>query len=120
MHSVRVLVGVLPEGIHDAVNEVIVRDPDIHMVGFAATPSGLLRAAGTLRADVVVIATVDGGLPGVATHLVDQYPDIRVVAVTPEGRTVLTYALRPRIDSFSGSSVAELAEAIRAPCHETT
>jgi threonine dehydratase len=120
VHSVRVLVGVLPEGIRDAVNAVLVGDPDIDMVGFAATPSGLLRAAGTLRADIVVIATVDGGLPGVATHLVDQYPDIRVVAVAPEGRTALTYALRPRIDNFSGSSVAELAEAIRVPCHETT
>jgi len=118
VHSVRVLVGVLPEGIRDAVHAVITGDSDIDMVGFAATPSRLLRAAGTLRADVVVIATVDGGLPGVATHLVDQYPDIRVVAIAPEGRTALTYALRPRIDSFSGSSVAELAEAIRAPCRE--
>jgi DNA-binding NarL/FixJ family response regulator len=109
----------LPEGIHDAVNEVIVRDPDIDLVGFAATPSGLLRAAGALHADVVVVATVDGAMPGVATHLLDQYPDIQVIAVAPEGRTALTCALRPRIDSFSGSSLAELAEAIRAPCHET-
>lgn len=118
MHSVRVLVGALPDGVRDAVGEVLVREPDIDVVGVAATPSALLQAAGTLQADVVVVLSIDGALPGVATHLVDQYPDIKVVAVAPEGRTALTYALRPRLDSFSGSSPAELAKAIRAACHE--
>ena len=119
MHSVRALVGDLPEALRNAVTDVIVREPDTDLVGYAATPFELLRAAGTLDADVVVVATVDGALPGVATHLVDQYPDIRVVAIAPEGATTLTYALRPRIDVFSGSSLAELAKAIRALCQET-
>jgi threonine dehydratase len=118
VHSVRVLLGVLPDRVHHAVSEVIVGEPDIDMVGVAATPSGLLRAAGALHADVVVVATVDGGLPGVATHLVDQYPDIRVVAVAPEGGSALIYALRPHLDTFLGSSVAELAKEIRAACEE--
>lgn len=108
----------MPTSLREAVREVIVRDLGADLVGFAATPSDLLRAAGTLRADVVLIGTADGSLPGVATHLVDQYPDIQVVAIAPEGRTALRYTRRPRIDSFSGSSVAELAATIRALCHE--
>lgn len=119
MHSVRVLIGALPEGVYNAVSEVIVREPDLDVVGVAATPSGILHAAGMLHADVVVVGIVDGALPGVATHLLDQYPDIRVVGVAPEGRTALMYALRPRIDSFSSSSLTELSKAIRAACHET-
>jgi DNA-binding NarL/FixJ family response regulator len=118
VHSVRVLVGALPDRVRRDVSEVIVREPDVDVVGVASTPSGLLRAAGTLQADVVVVATVDGGLPGVATHLVDQYPDIRVVAVAPEGGSALLYALRPQVDSFLGSSLADLAKQIRAACDE--
>lgn len=118
MRSVRVLVGALPEGLRQVVDEVVVREPDIDVVGVAGSPSGLLRAAGTLRADVVVVAAVDGALPGVATHLLDQFPDIRVVAVAPEARAALMYAMRPRLDEFYGSSPAELANTIRAACHE--
>jgi uncharacterized NAD-dependent epimerase/dehydratase family protein len=109
----------LPRGLQDTVNEVLVGMPDIEATVVATNPSGLLRAAGTLRADVVVVAAVEGDLPGLATHLVDQYPDIRVVAVTPEGRTALTYALHPRVDRYVGSNVAELARTVRAACTDT-
>ena len=119
MHPVRVLVGSLPHGLQDTVNKVLVGMPDIEATVVATNPSGLLRAAGTLRADVVVVAAVDGDLPGLATHLVDQYPDIRVVAVTPEGRTALTYALQPRVDRYAGPNFAELARTMRAACHDS-
>lgn len=118
MQSVRVLLGVLPDGVRAAVTEVVVAEPDIDVVGFAATPVGLLCGAGRLGADVVLLATVDGGLPGVATHLLDQYPHIRVVAVAPEARSALIYALRPGLDTVSGSSPAELTAALRAACHQ--
>jgi DNA-binding NarL/FixJ family response regulator len=118
MYPMRVLVGALPDGVRDAVNEWLVQEPEIEVVGTAATPSALLSAAGTFGVDVVVVATVRGALPGVATHVLDQYPEVRVVAVAPQGQSALLYAQRPRLDSFSGSSLAELASALRAACHE--
>lgn len=72
MHPLRVLVGSLPHGLQDTVNEVLASMPDIEATAVATNPSGLLHAAGTLRADVVVVATVDGDVPGLATHLLDQ------------------------------------------------
>jgi uncharacterized NAD-dependent epimerase/dehydratase family protein len=119
VHPVRVLVGSLPHGLQDTVTEVLAGMLDIDVSVIATNPSGLLRAAGTLRADVVVVAAVDGDLPGLATHLLDQYPDIRVVALAPEGRTALTYALHPRTERYVGSTVAELARTLRAACHDT-
>jgi len=119
VHSVRVLFGALPESLRDALVEVISQESDIELLGVCDGTSLLLSMAGELRADVVVLGAADGGLPGVATHLVDQYPDIRVVAVAPEGRAALVYGLQPRIDTFSGSSPAELAKPIRAACYET-
>jgi threonine dehydratase len=118
VHSVRVLIGALPAPLQEAVSAVVARDPHIELVGLAATPSELLAAAGELDAEVVVVATVDSALPGVATHLLDQYPDIRVVAVAPEGSAALVYSLQPHTDRFSGSSVAGLAESIRAAWHQ--
>lgn len=117
MHSVRVLFGALPADLHDAVSEVVAGEPDLEMVGVAAKPFALLRAAGTLRADVVVVAMAGGEVPGVATHLLDQYPGIRVVVVAPQGRTALVYALRLCVDRFAGSSPQELVRALRRACH---
>jgi hypothetical protein len=117
VHSVRVLFGDLPADLHDAVSEVVAGEPDFELVGVAAKPSALLYAAGTLRADVVVVAAAGGEMPGVATHLLDQYPGIRVVAVAPQAGTALVYALAPRVDRFTGSSPAELVRALRRACH---
>jgi hypothetical protein len=33
-----------------------------------------------------MLAMVDCGLPGIASHLLDQYPHVRVVAVDSDGQ----------------------------------
>jgi DNA-binding NarL/FixJ family response regulator len=116
VHSIRVLLGALPTTVRNAVSDAVIRQTDVELLGFAERPSELLHAAGTLRADVVVVETVDGRLPGIASHLVDQYPDIRVLAVTPEARTALIYTLRPHVDTVTGEKPEDLAAAIRATC----
>jgi len=110
---IRVLLGALPPAVRNAVSEAVGSRADVEVVGAADRPAELLRAAGALDADVVVVATVAGELPGVATHLVDQYPDIRVLAVTGAG-TALSYRLRPQLDEVSCATPDELAAAIRA------
>ncbi|MEU4713989.1 hypothetical protein AB0F73_10115 [Micromonospora purpureochromogenes] len=113
MPSIRVLLGALPTTVRDAVSDAVGGQADVELIGVAAGPSELLRAASALRADVVVVAAVAGALPGVATHLLDQHPDIRVLAVTGAG-TALSYRLRPHLVEFACSTPAELAAAIRA------
>ncbi len=120
MHAVRVLFGALPADLYDAVSEAVAGEPGLEVVGVAAKPSALLRAAGTLRVDVVVVAAAGDEVPGVATHLLDQYPGIRVVAVAPHGGTALVYALRPRVDRCTGSSPPDLVRAVRRACHPVT
>ena len=111
--SIRVLLGVLPATERNAISEAVDSLTDVEVVGVAERPAELLRAAGALDADVVVVATVAGGLPGIATHLIDQYPDIRVLAVTGAG-TALSYRLRPQLDEVSCATPDELAAALRA------
>jgi len=116
VHSVRVLLSALPAVVRDAVSDAAVRQAGLEVVGVADPPSLLLEAAGALRADVVVVATVDGELPGIASHLLDQYPDIRVVGVSADGRRALVHRLSPHTLEVAGATPAELAEAIRATC----
>jgi DNA-binding NarL/FixJ family response regulator len=111
---VRVLLGGLPTSLHRAVSGAIRSQIDIEVVGVAIQPTALLLAAGELRPDVVVVGMVGGGLPGIASHLLDQYPHITVLAIAPDGRQGLIYALRPQVERIDTSSTAELLRTIRA------
>ncbi|MEV0429647.1 hypothetical protein [Micromonospora sp. NPDC050495] len=99
--------------VRDAVLRAVEEQADLEVVGVAADPWELLQAAGAQAADVVVVPAPAGGLPGVATHLLDQYPGIRVLAVTGAG-TAVSYRLRPQLVEVAWATPAELAAAIRA------
>ena len=113
MPLVRVLLGCLPTSLQGAVSAAVRSQIDIEVVGVAIQPTALLLAAGELRPDVVVVGMDCGGLPGVASHLVDQYPDLTVLAVSPDGRHALGYAVHERVERVDTSSPAELVHAIR-------
>jgi DNA-binding NarL/FixJ family response regulator len=112
MRPVRVLFGAMPTPLHAALSEVIRGQTDVEVVGVASRPASLLVAAGTLAADVVVVATVDGGLPGIASHLFDQYPQIWIVAVAPDGQHALVCAMRQYLEHIAFSTPADLVTAI--------
>jgi DNA-binding transcriptional LysR family regulator len=100
MRPVRVLFGALPAALHTALSEAIRSQQDIEV--------------GTLRADVVVVATVGCVLPGIASHLLDQYPHLRVVAVTSDGRRALVSVMRPYVEHIAVPSPADLVRAMRS------
>ena len=53
-------------------------------------------------------------LPGIASHLLDQYPHLRVVAVTSDGRQVLVSVMRPYVEHIAVPSPADLVRAMRS------
>jgi chemotaxis response regulator CheB len=108
------VLGDLPTSLHDTVSGAIRAHIDLKVVGVAVQPTALLLAAGALRPDVVVLALAGGGLPGLATHLLDQYPRLCVLALEPGARQGLRYALRPCIDRVETSSSAELVRALKS------
>jgi len=114
MCPVRVLFGALPATLHATLSEAIRSQADIEVVGVASQPTTLLVAAGTLRADIVVVAMVDCGLPGIASHLLDQYPQIWVVAVASDGRQAVVSAMRPHVEHIAGPSPTDLVRAMRS------
>ena len=115
MHPVRVLFGALPETVYAAFVEAISSQQDMAVVGVVSRPTSLLVEAGRLAADIVVVATVDQALPGVASHLLDQYPHITVVAVTADVRQAQVCVLRPYVEHIAVASPADLVRAMRSP-----
>jgi DNA-binding NarL/FixJ family response regulator len=115
MRPVRVLFGALPAALHAALSEAINAQTDIEVVGVASRPMSLLAEVGTRQADTVVVALVDHAPPGITSHLLDQYPHIRVVAVAADGRQALVSVLRPHVEHVTVSSPADLVRAIRWP-----
>jgi predicted glycosyltransferase len=110
--TIRVLLGALPEDVRNTISQAASGGGDLELVGVVTRPVELLAAAGALAADVVVVAAVAGALPGIATHLVDQHPAIRVIAVTG-GEAALSFRLRPCLDQVRCTTTEELVEAIR-------
>jgi DNA-binding NarL/FixJ family response regulator len=114
MRPVRVLLGSLPARLRDDLSQAISSEPDLDVVGVVSRPTTLLLAAGRLRADVVVVAMFDQGFPGIASHLLDQYPQIWVVAVTIDGRQALAATTRPHTEQIALTSLADLVRTIRS------
>jgi hypothetical protein len=117
--TVRILLGALPTSLLGAVAELVRSHQDLEVVGAVPQPSDLLLAAGLLRADVVLVGMVGEGLPGIASHLLDQYPHLKVAAVAPDAQQVLVYTSRPHLIRLPVppapvlSPVDVLADAIR-------
>jgi DNA-binding NarL/FixJ family response regulator len=91
---------VLLAGLPQALQHTLERNLAQH-VDLAVTSVGnhleVLLAVGEREADVVVLGIHDRDLPGVATHLLDEYPHLRILAVRTCGQHAEVYELLPRL-----------------------
>jgi DNA-binding NarL/FixJ family response regulator len=110
---IRVLLAV-PSSLRNALHPVLSDADDIEVATTAVDALEILLAAGALPADVVVIVIEDEAIPGIATHLLAEYPHLRVLGVTGDGQRAALYELEPRQVSLGEISPSGLLDAIRA------
>jgi DNA-binding NarL/FixJ family response regulator len=113
LHPIRILLGPLPPRVRDALERSLSAHADMEVVGAVTTPIEVLLAVGRTSTDVVLLGLEDGDLPGIASHLLDEYPAVRVLAVSSDLRQALLYELRPHLVHLGEVSPDGLAEAIR-------
>jgi hypothetical protein len=110
---IRVLLAELPQTLQYALD----RDLSQH-ANLAVTSVGdhleVLLAVGERGADVVILGIQDRDLPGIATHLIDEYPHLRILAVRAHGQRVQVYELLPQLVPISEVSPAGLPDVISA------
>jgi DNA-binding NarL/FixJ family response regulator len=113
----RVLLAGLP-ALRDVLDHVLDAADGIELVGTTAEPSQILLATGQSKPDVVVVEIEGHELPGIATHLLAEYPDLKVLGVTHDIRRALLYELRARLVPLGPLSprglVVVIKEAMRA------
>ncbi|WP_433383283.1 hypothetical protein ACQPZX_20920 [Actinoplanes sp. CA-142083] len=109
--TIRVLLAV-PPPLRDALREAIEAAGDL-VAGTAGSPLETLLAVRDLGADFVVLAAYGAGEPaGVASHLLAEYPDIKLLSVAAD-RATLQYLRLVRIP-VTDVTPAGLVEAMRA------
>jgi DNA-binding NarL/FixJ family response regulator len=111
--SIVVLLAQLPPVVREILEGVFADQADIRVVGAVNGPVELLVAAGQTEADVVILEMDDTELPGVASHLLDQYPRLKILTVTADGRRMFLYQLRPQLVSLGEMEPHRLLQTIR-------
>jgi DNA-binding NarL/FixJ family response regulator len=71
---------------------ILSQDPDVELVGEVNDPINALVEAGETHATVVVIDLPPTGRdPGLFSHLLEEYPTVKVVAVSEDGNEIVKY-----------------------------
>jgi hypothetical protein len=97
-----------------ALDQILAAADDIELVGGATDPVEILLACGRMRAEAVVIPMEGDELPGIATHLLAEYPDVKVLGVTPDASRALLYERHARLTRLDDVPPPGLLDAIRA------
>ena len=117
MDQIRVLLAEMPRILRDVFKQVVADQSDMDVVGELFDPFGLLLAAGQTRADVVILGLHNSEFPGICSHLLSEYPHIKILGVTEDGRRACLYELRPQKIPVGEVSPEGLLAAIRTAVH---
>jgi DNA-binding NarL/FixJ family response regulator len=109
---IRVLLAV-PRVLRDTFAQALADADDVEVQGAGVDPMEILLATGDFRADVVVIVMERGKIPGIATHLVAEYPHVKVLGVMGNSGLAMLYELQPRLVPLGEISPTGLLRAIR-------
>ncbi|MEU8234396.1 hypothetical protein AB0C12_32820 [Actinoplanes sp. NPDC048967] len=114
--AIRVFLAV-PPPLRVALQEAISAAGDCEAVGTADRPLDTLLATGAAHADVVILgAEGNGEPPGIVSHLLAEYPDVKVLCVAPD--RAMFVLLQPVEVPVADISPAALLNAIRTLTHE--
>lgn len=113
MAPILILLLKLPSTIRDALKEVLADQADMQVVNELSDPVEVLLAVGQTGTDVVILGMEDRKLPGIASHLLDQYPHLKILAISTDGRHLFLYELRPELAPIGEMEPHRLIRAIR-------
>jgi DNA-binding NarL/FixJ family response regulator len=109
-----VLLATRPQQLREWLRNLIQTQVDMEVVGEVFDPIELLLAIDETQADVAIVEMLDANKdPGICSHILAEYPQLLVIAVSSErGRAFL---FRQRIDkeSLHQASDEEILSAIR-------
>ena len=89
---IRVVLAGLPQPLQDELERDLARDADL-----AVTCIGdhleVLLVVGETRADAVILWMPEDDIPGIATHIAEEYPDVVILAIRIDAQGIRVYEL---------------------------
>jgi DNA-binding NarL/FixJ family response regulator len=97
----------------DIVKDIIASHEDIDVISEIARQDELLHTAIRTRADVIVLGEAAASDRDDYRELLYRRPQLKILAITADGRRGFLHELQPRVMSLGEVSPASLIEAIR-------
>ncbi len=113
MEPIRVLLADMPPTLREKFKQVIANQPDMQAVGDVATSFELLLATGKTQADVVIVGLQESSLPGICSHLLNEFPHVKILGVNADTGTAFLYEVCARMVPVSEASTEGLISAVR-------
>lgn len=113
MTQIRVVVGNMPEVLLQVVAQSIRDQPDMVLVREARGNIEVLQAARDAVDLVVLGAEQVSPCPGICSHLLSEFPHLKILVMTYSGDAARTYWLGLRQRKVSTTSMDRLLRALR-------
>ena len=120
-HQVRVLLANRPRALRARLARLLQRQSDIEVVGTVLDPIKLLVAVEDTQADVVVVTLPDSGeIPGICSHLLHEYPQLLILALSLACTRACVYRQTITVEQLSDTSDEGILTAVRMAKADST
>jgi DNA-binding NarL/FixJ family response regulator len=114
MERMAVVLAAEPRLFRDALQESLEREPALAVFAASPDPLEVLGAVAQRQASVVVVSSLaSSGVPGLATHLFAEFPELVVIGICPDSGRVHVHRQIITTETLAASSVERVVEAIR-------
>ncbi len=113
MTQIRVVIANMPEVLLQMVAQAIAEQPDMLLVGQARDNLEVLQAAQTDVDLIILGATQVTPCPGICSHLLSEFPQLKILLVAPGSDVGRAYWLGLRQRKVATTSMAILLHNIR-------
>ena len=111
---VKVLLADIPHVLRAYLEELLQHHSDVEMSGTVSDPVELLIAVEDTQADVVVVRLPDSEeMPSICSHLLAEYPQLLILALSPDSTRACVYRQVTVVEPLINTSEEEILKAIR-------
>jgi DNA-binding NarL/FixJ family response regulator len=103
----------MPRMLRDVFKQLILEQPDMEVVGELGNGVQLLLATGQTQPDIIILGVESSELPGIGSHILHEFPHVKLLGVSVDAQHLSLYELRPSMGLIGDISPQGLLEAIR-------
>src|SRR5215471_6231170 len=113
-HPVRVVLANRPRALRARLAELLQHQSDIEVAGTVLDPVKLLIAVEDTQADVVIVTLPDSGdMPGICSHLLHEYPQLLILALSSARTRACVYRQAITVEPLADVSDEGILTALR-------